>query len=84
MVAFRICVLVCARQQNNFQIKVFLSRQFQSYLAIYNRCFLYCSGGYVFHYCTWDSGKCNEKLIQHQNRNYKLKTIFEYVSKQMI
>ena len=31
---------------------------------------------------TWDSGERNEKLIQHQNRNW-LQGIFEFVFTQM-
>ena len=48
-------------QQSNFQIKALLSRRFQSHLVIYNRWFLQCSWGYVFHHCTWDSGVRNKK-----------------------
>ena len=64
-------VYQCVHQQNNFQIKPFLSRRYQSHLAIYNRSFLQCSRGYIFHHCTCNSGECNEKSTQHQNRNCK-------------
>ena len=38
----------CVHQQNNFQIKAFLSRRYQSHLAIYNRCFYSAQEGMSF------------------------------------
>ena len=38
--------------------------------------FLHCSGGYVFHNCTWGSGERDERSIQHQNRNRKLELMY--------
>ena len=41
-----------------------------------SRSVLLCSRRYVFHHCTWDTGECNEKLIQNQNHNCKLNLIY--------
>ena len=47
MVALKVCVLVCASTEQ-FPNKAFLSRRFQSHLAIYNRCFYSAQEGTSF------------------------------------
>ena len=70
MVALGICVLVSASAEQFPNKSVFIktvsvtSNNLQSMFFIVLR-------RYVFHHCTWDSRECNEKSIQHQDRNCK-------------
>ena len=70
MVALRICVLVSASTEQ-FKNKSGFIKTVSVTSTNLQSMFFIVSGGYVFHHCTWDSGECNEKSIQHQNRNCK-------------
>ena len=61
MGALRTCVLLCAS-----------SKQFQNKNVFIKTVSVASSNlGYILHHCTWDSGECSEKSIQHQNQNSK-------------
>ena len=79
-------MLVCASTEQFPNKSVFI-KTVQAHLAILQSMFLIMLRRVCFHYCTWDGGERNEKLIQHQNRNCNLdlilKTVAEFAFTQM-
>ena len=71
MVALRIFVLVRASTEQLPNKSAFIKAVSVTSSNLQSMFFIVLRRVCLFHHCAWESGECNEKSIQHENRNCK-------------